>query len=272
MRFMDVQIEGQIWRCDVTRPHHLAIPLHFQGQQPNAFGLPEATAAPFAAGSFIGDVQQGGSVNCSTVTLNPHGSGTHTECIGHITYERFYVHECLQEAWLPCSVVSVELQSREESMDSYIVAGQPEELWITRSALERACDALEDAWIGALVVRTLPNESEKKHRLHSGHHPAYFSKEAMEYIRQRGVRHLLVDLPSVDRELDEGHLQAHHLFWSLDSACSSAPEAAKMRTITEMIYVENRILDGRFILNLQIAPFLLDAAPSRPLLFPVQPV
>jgi hypothetical protein len=38
-------------------------------------------------------------------------------------------------------------------------------------------------------------------------------------------------------------------------------------TITELIYVPNAVEDGRYLLNLQIAPFAADASPSRPLLF-----
>ncbi|MBK9767712.1 MAG: hypothetical protein IPP63_12210 [Chloracidobacterium sp.] len=37
-------------------------------------------------------------------------------------------------------------------------------------------------------------------------------------------------------------------------------------TITELIYVPNEVSDGVYLLNLQIAPFATDAAPSRPML------
>jgi arylformamidase len=37
-----------------------------------------------------------------------------------------------------------------------------------------------------------------------------------------------------------------------------------------MIYVENKIVDGIYFLNLQIPNFFLDAAPSRPILFRVK--
>ena len=39
------------------------------------------------------------------------------------------------------------------------------------------------------------------------------------------------------------------------------------RTITEMIFVDDAVDDGPWILDLQIPPFMLDAAPSRPILF-----
>ena len=43
--------------------------------------------------------------------------------------------------------------------------------------------------------------------------PAFFSIDAMEFLVNIGVKHLLVDTPSVDRLLDEGHLSSHNIFW-----------------------------------------------------------
>ncbi|MBC8144638.1 MAG: cyclase family protein, partial [bacterium] len=43
------------------------------------------------------------------------------------------------------------------------------------------------------------------------------------------------------------------------------------RTITEMAFVPDAAADGSYVLNLQIPSFMLDAAPSRPLLFRIHP-
>jgi hypothetical protein len=40
-------------------------------------------------------------------------------------------------------------------------------------------------------------------------------------------------------------------------------------TITEFIYVPNKVKDGSYILNLQIAPFENDATPSKPVLYEI---
>ena len=42
-------------------------------------------------------------------------------------------------------------------------------------------------------------------------------------------------------------------------------------TITEMIFVPDEVADGIYALSLQVAPFVADAAPSRPLLFALDP-
>ena len=80
------------------------------------------------------------------------------------------------------------------------------------------------------------------------------------FIRERGIKHLLIDQPSVDREHDEGKLLAHKAFWNY-----SIKERLDA-TITELIYAPDSIPDGYYLLNLQIAPFENDASPSKPIL------
>lgn len=98
--------------------------------------------------------------------------------------------------------------------------------------------------------------------------PAFLSIEAAKYIHSLGVKHLLLDVPSVDRTFDEGKLTAHHIFWNVKQGSHEVDgDNYSLKTITEMIFVPDGITDGRYLLNLQIAPFVSDASPSRPLLF-----
>ena len=98
--------------------------------------------------------------------------------------------------------------------------------------------------------------------------PPYFSADAMEYVVECGFKHLLVDLPSIDRLFDEGKLTNHRIFWNVEQGSFEANAATRIKsTITELIYVPDEVEDGEYLLNLQIAPFESDAAPSRPILF-----
>ena len=81
------------------------------------------------------------------------------------------------------------------------------------------------------------------------------------YLREIGVEHLLIDLPSVDREVDEGKLLSHNAFWN------TSGEIRFQATITELIFVADAIEDGQYLLHLQIAPFHNDATPSKPVLY-----
>jgi kynurenine formamidase len=237
-------------------PSDLSIPIRFAGPRASAFGIGPAVARPFEADGFVGEVALGGSVNCRTITLTPHGNGTHTECLGHLTAEEVDVLDMLRDAIVPALVITVAPR----------VVRLPEADF-PQPVLTRERIAAELArWPGefrdAVVIRTLPNDSIKTRMEWGGTGPPWVAPDAMELLAESGVRHLLLDLPSADPERDEGRLLAHRAFWRED----------RHRTITELIYVPNEVADGPYVLNLQVAPIAQDAAPSRPLLFSLEEV
>ena len=120
--------------------------------------------------------------------------------------------------------------------------------------------------VKALIVRTMPNTSRKLHHNYSGSNPAYFTKEAMRSIVDHGIEHLVTDLPSVDKEQDEGKLIAHKVFWQLEGAIRINT------TITELAYIENNIEDGIYLMDLQVLRLYMDASPSNPILYSLNPI
>ncbi len=252
---MTCEIEGKKYRFETNHPIDISIPLRFGGEQPNAFYLPRATAQVAEGGDFVGDTRQGGSVNCETVTLNPHGNGTHTECIGHLSNQRVAVRDVLRDALIPSLLLTVSLNEAE--------GGRA----ITETALKKALGgAAVFAGCQGLIIRTLPNDPAKHTEEYSGAKPAYVAQDAMTVIREMGIDHLVLDIPSADRE-DDPNVRSHRIFWGYPDS-SVDPDAAVMgRTITEMAFVEDGVPDGLYMMTIQIPPFMLDAAPSRPLLF-----
>jgi len=124
------------------------------------------------------------------------------------------------------------------------------------------------------VVRTLPNGPDKRWRHYRGasSHP-FFSIQGMQRVLETQTNHLLVDTPSVDRAQDGGKLWVHRLFWGIEQGSRTAPkQGLPKRSITEMIYVPDDIADGLYLLDLHIAPFAAEAAPSRPILYPLRTV
>jgi kynurenine formamidase len=114
-----------------------------------------------------------------------------------------------------------------------------------------------------LIIRTLPNNPTKLTRQYSGTNPPYLDPEAANWMVEKGIEHLLLDVPSVDREDDGGKLSAHHAFWQY-------PHNTRLEcTITELIYVPASVPDGNYFLNIQIASFENDASPSKPLIFKI---
>lgn len=265
-----IDIGGRRWRVD-GEPYDLSIPLAFDRPQPTFFGAPPAREHVVSAGSFVGDVREGGSCNCSTYTLTPHCNGTHTECIGHLTRERMSVRDVCTEAFHLAVLLTVEPMRATETSERTDPAPEPNDRFITRSALEAAANALDIESCNALVVRTTPNEERKRVRDYDKEPAPFFSAEAMEWIVAQGVEHLVTDLPSLDRANDQGRLTAHRIFWNMPpGSVVLRPGMRAKATVTELAFIPNALEDGAYLLNLQIPPFAADAAPSRPILMRVR--
>jgi kynurenine formamidase len=229
------------------RPINISLPVT-AGESTNAFGLPRATFSPFQSGDFIGSVEAGGPVQCEVVTLAPHGNGTHTECIGHIAGSRYHITECMRDVLTTATLVTVDVQDDGRGLS------------VSRSHL---VEVLPELKTPTLVLRTTPNDENKKTRLWSGSNPPFITPEAMQYIVDLGTQHLVVDLPSVDPEQDGGALTAHHIFWQWPE------EPREYCTITELVYIPDSVRDGRYGVFFGIAPFASDAAPSTISLLPL---
>ncbi len=262
---------GRRWRADLDRRFDLAIALEFDGPQPRFFTTRPAAASPLEGEGFTGRVRTGASCNCSVYTIAPHCHGTHTECVGHVTSDDIRLSDLtpvppvlavvVSVLPVPLGPLSLDCGSRHDPQDPVI----------TRESLAVAARPwVRDPWT-ALVVRTLPNEPTKRHRAYDGPCPAaYFTPDAMRWIVERGVDSLVVDLPSLDRADDGGSLAAHRTYWGLPPAVREARHAARGHAlVTELAFVPDAALDGLYLLDLQVPAFAADAAPSRPVLYPV---
>jgi arylformamidase len=139
---------------------------------------------------------------------------------------------------------------------------------ITRRAMEQKWPATMPFEPRALIIRTLPNDTDKARRDYTNCNPAYLSREGAELLVARGIEHLVIDLPSIDKAHDEGLLSAHRIFFGLPSGSSSLQEARRPRaTVTELAFVPNTVPDGPYLLELQVPAIGGDAVPSRPLLY-----
>ena len=259
-----IEIENKKYTVDFSKGIDISIPLNFNGEQPNTYGVEKATSKPYQDGQFIGDTRKGGPCNFETYSFTPHCNGTHTECIGHITDERIDILSSLNEEMIPSTLISVTPKITDEN---YIPNLNAEDLVITEEDLELHLKDINSDFLKGLIIRTLPNYESKKSRDYMKEVPAFLSIDAMEYIVSLGVDHLLVDTPSVDRLLDEGNLSSHNIFWETKGKEFNAKTQNK--TITETIFASEEIKDGSYLLNLQIPAFVSDAAPSRPILYKI---
>ena len=228
------------FEIDLSKPIDISIPLSNTDANPIAWYIEKPEIKPVKFGDWVGKVSEGSSTNFNNIFFNPHGHGTHTECLGHITREFYSINQCLKQFFFTAELISVEPK----------LSGT--DLIITKTQIK---DGLNDETPEAIVIRTLPNETAKKHRNYSHTNPPYLTEEAATYIKEIGVKHLLIDLPSVDREEDEGRLLAHKAFWNVKNVNQLNTDARLDCTITEMIYVNDAVKDGSYMLNLQIASF-----------------
>lgn len=236
-------------QIDVSKPIDISIAIDPKKQNVNAWFIEDPTIFPQ---EFDGEkilVSEGAVVNFNNIHFNPHSHITHTECVGHITEKVHSVNQNLKHYFFLAEVITVAPESRGE------------DFVISQKQLQTA---LRNKKRDAVVIRTLPNlRSDKKQMRYSNTNPPYLLDETAIYLREKGIKHLLVDLPSVDKEKDDGELLAHNAFWN------TSGELRMDATITEFIYVSNKVKDGEYLLNLMIAPFENDATPSKPILYEI---
>ena len=244
-----IKFKKKEYQINLAKPLDISMTLHGDASNVNAWYVDHPHIAPHTEGDFIGSVAKGASTNFNDIWFNPHAHGTHTECVGHITRDFASVNKSLHRFFFLAELITVAPGKRGE------------DFVITKKQLQ---NTIGDLRMEALVIRTLPNTDSKKSRQYAHTNPPYLLEEAAAFLAEIGVEHLLVDLPSIDKEKDEGALLAHKMFWDFNGTIRSKA------TITEFIYVPNAVIDGTYFLNLQVAPFENDASPSRPVLYKIK--
>lgn len=214
----------------------------------NAWYVGPPKIQPHVEEGFVGSVKEGAVINFNDISFNPHSHVTHTESVGHITEEVHSVNQNLKTYFFLAELISV---APEKQNDDLVISEKQLKYIIGNKKRD------------AIVIRTLPNTKGKMTRQYSNTNPPYLLEEGIIYLREKGVKHLLVDLPSVDREKDEGKLLGHNAWWNTQGILRMDA------TITEFVYVKNKIEDGTYLLNLQLAPIENDASPSRPVLYKI---
>ena len=229
-----IQHNNTTIQVDLSKPIDISIPLSNTDANPIAWYINKPVIEPVKFDEWVGKVSSGmSSTNFNNIQFNPHGHGTHTECLGHITHDVYSVNQALKQFFFVAELISVELDDQEG------------DFVITKAAIETALMGKKPE---AIVIRTLPNDTSKLSRKYSHTDPPFLAEAAALFLRESGIQHLLIDLPSVDNLNADARLDC---------------------TITEMIFVSDEVKDGSYLLNLQIASFENDASPSKPVLYSI---
>lgn len=249
-----IKVNQNKFKVDLSKPIDISLQIESNENNPVAWYLDLPKIEPVTSENWTGSVAKGASTNFNNIYFNPHGHGTHTECLGHITKDFYSINTTLKNFFFEAILITI----NPEVIDNDYV--------ITKKQIEKY---LENTFCEALVIRTLPNENNKKGKKYSHTNPPYLHQEAAELIREKNIKHLLIDLPSVDREHDEGKLLAHKAFWNVKNVNAINKDARFEATITEMIFVPNDVEDGKYLLNLMIVSFENDATPCKPILYKI---
>lgn len=240
--------QSKQWQADLAYPFDISIPLKEGDNNPNCYYAEPVKFETIEMGDFVGSVKRGGAVNYQKITLTPHGNGTHTESYGHLSEDSNATLNALHTTFhFVAELISITPEQTAEG-DAIIT-------------LDSVIQKIKYPQTKALVIRTLPNHEGKKTMHYSGTNPPYLDSALTTHLAAIGIEHLLIDLPSVDREVDGGKLSAHKAFWQWEK------ELRKHCTITELIYVPESVRDGLYLLNLQITSLETDASPSKPVLY-----
>lgn len=244
-----IQLKSKKAQIDLSQPIDISMPIRASKDNVSAWYVDMPKIEPAMDGDRVASVKSGACINFNNIFFNPHAHGTHTECVGHITAQGQTINKSLKQFFFHAEVVTVAPEKLGEDM---VISKKQLQFVIGNKKRE------------AIVIRTIPNTNEKLSKQYSHTNPPYLLEDAAIYLREKGIKHLLIDLPSVDKEKDNCQLLAHNAFWNTKG---------KLRldaTITEFIFVPNNVEDGCYFLNLQIAPFENDATPSKPILYKVE--
>jgi arylformamidase len=268
---LTAEIGDVLYDVSLNAGTDISIPVNFDGNQPNLYGVPPATAVPYKNDFFNGNTAEGGSCNVAAVRIIPHCNGTHTECMGHLTHEKMAIIDVLKPGLVPCVVMSVSPVGAADTAETALDGLSPENLVVTRQEVEKHLRRVSAEFRQCVVVRTFPNHQSKRFEHYGDHGAAFFSRAAIQAMLDYGVQHLVTDLPSIDPLDDGGIMMAHRLFWGIRENSHEQTERSDIRrTITELVYIPDSVVDGQYVIDLQIAPLRSDASPSRPVLYPVE--
>ncbi len=237
-----IQHNSKKHQIDLSKPINISIPMRMSKKNVIAWYQKAPTFKKILS------VKKKDAVNFNSIYFNPHAHGTHTECVGHITKEFYSINTYLKQFFFFAEVVTV---APEKQGGDFVISKKQLQFLLGNKKRQ------------ALVIRTIPNIGEKLSKKYSHTNPPYLLEEAAVYLKEKGIEHLLIDLPSIDKEKDDGKLLAHNAFWNTNGSIRYNA------TITELIFVPNSVEDGTYFLNIQIAPFENDASPSKPVLYQI---
>jgi len=247
-------------------------------EQITMYDVPPATSKPYQSGNWIGSTEQGGSCNFRTVQITPHCNGTHTESIGHIVNDKIFLPHVLKSPVFNSLLITIPCHLYETNdnfiaKENYLPLLENGDQLLLKLDLEKIIEpqfnGIKKNKIEGIIIRTLPNSEEKKIQNYHLNFAPFFSNDAMLYLTHL-FKHIIVDLPSIDKAYDEGLLSNHHIFWNQPiKEYTLQPNAFIEKTITELVYIPDEITDGVYETIIGFPLWKEEAVPSSVWIKPI---
>jgi len=257
---MKVKIKNIIYEID-PKEIDISIPIQFNSKKnPKFYDNNNPSNVFYKDANLEYNINKNGPCNVPIIKMNIHCCGTHTETANHIIQKALTINKIKNFNFLICQLVTINPESINN--ESYHYPIESNEKVITKKILKQKINNIDFSLIKSLIIRTTPNTHYKKKINYNKQTYPFLTTNAVLYLKDLGIRNLLIDTPSIDRFNDDGILGNHHIFFAENGISNK-------NTLTELVYVPNLYKDGLYLLNLGVPNFQLDAAPSRPILFKI---
>ena len=259
---INIEYSECIYKIDSSKGVNISLPVQFNSDRnPIFYDTTKPVNAYYRSDNTEYDINKGAGCSVPKITMNVHCCGTHTETAAHVYKDSHYISEIDNLNFIPSQLIT--LTPKNNSTEQYHVKIDQGDKLITRDIIRDAID-IHSKCLRGIIIRTEPNEEDKKYRNYNKTKHPFFTNDAINYIKGLGVRHLVVDTPSIDRFDDGGHLYNHKIFFTDNE------HKKNKNTITELAYIPNSCIDGEYLLSIGVPSFKLDAAPSRPIIHKIR--
>ncbi|MAQ43634.1 MAG: hypothetical protein CMG25_04020 [Candidatus Marinimicrobia bacterium] len=257
---MTIRYNSTTYNIDSNTGIDISIPVNFnENLNPKFYDTSYPQRQYYKEGNREYNIKKGAGCNVPMITMNIHCSGTHTETANHIINDAPMISDIDNLNFIPSQLISVnpEINSNEK----YHADSDNEDRVITKNQLEKLINP--NTFTESIIIRTNPNDIDKKIKNYNSHHHPYLSNEAIEYLKEIKVKHIVIDTPSIDKYNDGGKLGNHKIFFTNND------NSTNHNTVTELVFIPNECIDGKYFLCIGVPNFKLDAAPSKPIIYKV---
>ena len=259
---INLEYNDKKYRIEPEAGIDISIPVQFNSDRnPKFYDTTQPKNEYYKLNETEYSLEKGAGCSVPNITMNVHCCGTHTETAAHVFKDSHLINAINNLNFIPSQLITV--TPKKESIESYHAKIEKEDQLITKKMLEDAIDIYSKCLSG-IIIRTEPNNKNKLYRNYNDTNHAFFTNDAILFIKKLGISHLVVDTPSIDKFDDGGKLNNHKIFFIDKNNISNK------NTITELAYIPKNCIDGEYLLSIGIPNFNLDAAPSRPIIYKIR--